>query len=98
MTTKLVSDTELSRGWLLNGKCLSGTAVCFELARQARLLQYNNYGDRDLYVTGDLSKNDVVTQAMIVVPRCRVSQLRTKKGLTKVFYNVRSWPASEAES
>ncbi|XP_017220184.1 uncharacterized protein LOC108197164 [Daucus carota subsp. sativus] len=27
-----------------------------------------------------------------------VSQLRTKKGLTKVFYNVGSWPASEAES
>ncbi|KAL8232950.1 hypothetical protein R6Q57_002728 [Mikania cordata] len=39
---------------------------CFESVRQAGLLQYRN---RDLYVTGDLYDNDVVTPAMIIVPR-----------------------------
>ncbi|KAL1816908.1 uncharacterized protein LOC108222005 [Daucus carota subsp. sativus] len=44
---------------------------CFESARQAGLLRYSYSQDRDLYVTGDLYQNDVVTPAMIVVPRRR---------------------------
>ncbi|MBA0741700.1 hypothetical protein Gogos_014832 [Gossypium gossypioides] len=47
---------------------------CFESARQAGLLRYSYSEDRDLYVAGDLYDNDVVTPAMIVVPR------RRKKG------------------
>lgn len=46
---------------------------CFESARQAGLLRYSYSEDRDLYVAGDLYENDVVTPAMIVVPRRRVS-------------------------
>ncbi|GJQ98847.1 hypothetical protein Tco_0521832 [Tanacetum coccineum] len=42
---------------------------CFETARQAGLLRYSYSEDRDLYVTGDLYDNNVVTPAMIVVPR-----------------------------
>lgn len=45
---------------------------CFETARQAGLLRYSYSEDRDLYVAGDLYQNDVVTPAMIVVPRRRV--------------------------
>ncbi|KAJ6687133.1 hypothetical protein OIU79_016795 [Salix purpurea] len=48
---------------------------CFESARQAGLLRYSYSEDRDLYVAGDLYENDVVTPAMIVVPR------RRKKGV-----------------
>ncbi|CAH9093964.1 unnamed protein product [Cuscuta europaea] len=44
---------------------------CFESARQAGLLRYSYSEDRDLYVTGDLYENDVVTPTMIVVPRRR---------------------------
>ncbi|RDX85219.1 hypothetical protein CR513_33622, partial [Mucuna pruriens] len=46
---------------------------CFESARQAGLLRcsYSESEDRDLYVTGDLYENNVVTPAMIVVPRRR---------------------------
>ncbi|KAG8388867.1 hypothetical protein BUALT_Bualt02G0169700 [Buddleja alternifolia] len=45
---------------------------CFESARQAGMFRYNSYSDdRDLYVAGDLYENDVVTPAMIVVPRRR---------------------------
>lgn len=46
---------------------------CFESARQAGLLRYSysESEDRDLYVAGDLYENDVVTPAMIVVPRRR---------------------------
>ncbi|KAI3667889.1 hypothetical protein L6452_42959 [Arctium lappa] len=46
---------------------------CFESARQAGFIDYG-YGfpeDRDLYVAGDLYENNVVTPAMIVVPRRR---------------------------
>ncbi|RYR48984.1 hypothetical protein Ahy_A07g035206 [Arachis hypogaea] len=47
---------------------------CFETAREAGWLPYS-YSDQsevgDLYVTGDLYANDVVTPAMIVVPRTR---------------------------
>ncbi|CAI9107297.1 OLC1v1006622C1 [Oldenlandia corymbosa var. corymbosa] len=45
---------------------------CFESATQAGLLRYSYSEDRDLYVAGDLYQNDVVTPAMIVVPRRRV--------------------------
>lgn len=48
---------------------------CFESARQAGLLRYSYSGDRDLYVAGDLYENDVVTPAVIVVPRRRVSSI-----------------------
>ncbi|KAJ0111275.1 hypothetical protein Patl1_03110 [Pistacia atlantica] len=44
---------------------------CFESAREAGLLRYSYSEDRDLYVAGDLYQNDVVTPAMIVVPRKR---------------------------
>lgn len=46
---------------------------CFETARQVGLLRYSYSEERDLYVTGDLYENNVVTPAMIVVPRRRVS-------------------------
>ncbi|GMP90216.1 hypothetical protein CsSME_00041445 [Camellia sinensis var. sinensis] len=46
---------------------------CFESARQPGLHRYSYSEDRDLYVSGDLYQNDVVTPAMIVVPRRRVS-------------------------
>ncbi|GFQ00144.1 hypothetical protein PHJA_002158400 [Phtheirospermum japonicum] len=44
---------------------------CFESATQAGLFRYSYSEDRDLYVAGDLYENDVVTPAMIVVPRHR---------------------------
>ncbi|KAL8516548.1 hypothetical protein ACS0TY_014987 [Phlomoides rotata] len=44
---------------------------CFESAKQAGLLRYSYSEDRDLYVAGDLYENDVVTPAVIVVPRNR---------------------------
>ncbi|KAG8371676.1 hypothetical protein BUALT_Bualt13G0113100 [Buddleja alternifolia] len=44
---------------------------CFESATQAGLLRYRYSEDRDLYVAGDLYENDVVTPAVIVVPRRR---------------------------
>ncbi|KAK4573474.1 hypothetical protein RGQ29_031435 [Quercus rubra] len=44
---------------------------CFESARQAGLLRYSYSEERDLYVAGDLYENNVVTPAMIVVPRRR---------------------------
>lgn len=48
---------------------------CFERARQARLLRCTYAEDRDLYAAGDLyDHNDVVTPAMILVPRRRVKQ------------------------
>ncbi|XP_059306886.1 uncharacterized protein LOC132058375 [Lycium ferocissimum] len=42
---------------------------CFESARQVDLLRYSYSEDRDLYVAGDLYQNDILTPAMIVVPR-----------------------------
>ncbi|XP_076920892.1 uncharacterized protein LOC143582146 [Bidens hawaiensis] len=44
---------------------------CFESARQAGFIGYGYPQDRDLYVAGDLYENNVVTPAMIVVPRRR---------------------------
>ncbi|KAB1224148.1 hypothetical protein CJ030_MR2G024416 [Morella rubra] len=44
---------------------------CFESARQAGLLRYSYSEESDLYVAGDLYENNVVTPAMIVVPRRR---------------------------
>ncbi|PPS11292.1 hypothetical protein GOBAR_AA09355 [Gossypium barbadense] len=49
---------------------------CFESARQAGLLRYSYSEDRDLYVAGDLYDNDVVTPAMIVVPRRRINDVK----------------------
>lgn len=48
---------------------------CFESARQAGMVRYSYCEDRDLYVAGDLYENDVVTPAMIVVPRHRVRSI-----------------------
>ncbi|GMH30975.1 hypothetical protein Nepgr_032818 [Nepenthes gracilis] len=45
---------------------------CFESAREAGLLRYSYSEDRDLYVAGDLYENDIVTPAVIVVPRRRI--------------------------
>ncbi|KAK8711751.1 hypothetical protein V6N13_147018 [Hibiscus sabdariffa] len=55
---------------------------CFESARQTGLLRYSYSEDRDLYVAGDLYDNDVVTPAMIVVPRRRtkVRESNAKQG------------------
>ncbi|WOG95083.1 hypothetical protein DCAR_0314385 [Daucus carota subsp. sativus] len=52
---------------------------CFESARQAGLLRYSYSEDRDLYVAGDLYQNDIVTPAMIVVPRRRTKAAAGKK-------------------
>ncbi|CAA2965078.1 uncharacterized protein LOC111393767 isoform X2 [Olea europaea var. sylvestris] len=56
---------------------------CFESTRQAGVFR-NSYSDedRDLYVAGDLYENDIVTPAMIVVPRSRakVGYPREKEG------------------
>ncbi|KAK3001862.1 hypothetical protein RJ639_022131, partial [Escallonia herrerae] len=60
---------------------------CFESARQAGLLRYSYSEDRDLYVAGDLYQNDVVTPAMIVVPR-RTAKARypnAKQGKKKAW-------------
>lgn len=59
---------------------------CFETARQTGLLRYSYAEDRDLYVAGDLYENDVVTPAMIVVPRKKVRQLRAKQLLFFFFF------------
>ncbi|XP_012466074.1 uncharacterized protein LOC105784697 [Gossypium raimondii] len=55
---------------------------CFETARPTGMLRYSYSEDRDLYVAGDLYENDVVTPAMIVVPRRRnkVGQTHSKEG------------------
>ncbi|KAJ8899501.1 hypothetical protein K2173_018475 [Erythroxylum novogranatense] len=66
---------------------------CFESAGQAGMLRYSYSEDRDLYVTGDVYENDVVTPAMIVVPRRR-TKLR-KPPSDKEVKNQQSWePAS----
>lgn len=63
---------------------------CFESARQAGLLRYSyseSEQDRDLYVAGDLYENDVVTPAMIVVPRRRVSS-KTSPPFSSIMSNA----------
>lgn len=64
---------------------------CFESARQAGLLRYSysESEDRDLYVTGDLYENDVVTPAMIVVPRRRVCFYVLFLNFSLVFFFLR---------
>ncbi|KAL2336755.1 hypothetical protein Fmac_011201 [Flemingia macrophylla] len=60
---------------------------CFESARQAGLLRcsYSDQSEnRDLYVTGDLYENNVVTPAMIVVPRRRAEVLDQHEKETKL--------------
>ncbi|KAL7586926.1 uncharacterized protein LOC111900115 isoform X1 [Lactuca sativa] len=47
---------------------------CFESARQAGLIRCSYSGDRDLYVAGDLYENNIVTPAIIVAPRRRVTR------------------------
>ncbi|KAK8701881.1 hypothetical protein V6N13_020259 [Hibiscus sabdariffa] len=66
---------------------------CFESARQAGLLRYSYSEDRDLYVAGDLYDNDVVTPAMIVVPRRRTKVRRSnvKEGKRQ------SWESSDVK-
>ncbi|GMI69200.1 hypothetical protein like AT5G48500 [Hibiscus trionum] len=66
---------------------------CFESARQPGLLRYSYSEDRDLYVAGNLYENDVVTPAMIVVPRKRTKVRRShvKEG------RKQSWEASDVK-
>ncbi|KAK8506019.1 hypothetical protein V6N13_002674 [Hibiscus sabdariffa] len=66
---------------------------CFESARQTGLLRYGYSEDRDLYVAGDLYENDVVTPAMIVVPRKRTKarQSHVKEG------EKQSWEVSDGK-
>ncbi|MCD7452266.1 hypothetical protein HAX54_016098 [Datura stramonium] len=59
---------------------------CFETARQAAgLFHYRYSQDSDLYVTGDLYQNHIVTPTMIVVPR------RKKKGSYKEGGRKEGW-------
>ncbi|KAI9120029.1 hypothetical protein K1719_008998 [Acacia pycnantha] len=57
---------------------------CFESATQAGFFRCtfsdhsSDQDHRDLYVAGDLYQNDVVTPAMIVVPRKRKTKVREK--------------------
>ncbi|KAF3435893.1 hypothetical protein FNV43_RR22985 [Rhamnella rubrinervis] len=69
---------------------------CFESARQAGLLRYSyseSDQDRDLYVAGDLYENDVVTPAMIVVPRRKT---KTRHGHVKEAKNQK-WVATNVD-
>ncbi|GAV70748.1 AvrRpt-cleavage domain-containing protein [Cephalotus follicularis] len=66
---------------------------CFESARQAGLLRYSYSEDRDLYVAGDLYENDVVTPAMIVVPRRRTKIRDRKKQQNWVVSDVKEPPS-----
>ncbi|OAY32897.1 uncharacterized protein LOC110630405 isoform X2 [Manihot esculenta] len=67
---------------------------CFESAREGGLIRYSYSEDRDLYVAGDLYENDVVTPAMIVVPRRRakVRQSRVKEERKK---QQKSWVVND---
>ncbi|XP_017644237.1 uncharacterized protein LOC108484849 [Gossypium arboreum] len=67
---------------------------CFETARQTGLLRYSYSEDRDLYVAGDLYENDVVTPAMIVVPRKKkkVGESHVKEG------KKQRWEVSEEKA
>ncbi|KAK4781953.1 hypothetical protein SAY86_016055 [Trapa natans] len=62
--------------------CYDGLPItqCFDTASRqpaaTDLLRYSYSHDRDLYVAGDLYANDVVTPAMIVVPRRRRRKVR----------------------
>ncbi|KAK0590684.1 hypothetical protein LWI29_030385 [Acer saccharum] len=73
---------------------------CFDSARQAGLLRYSYSEDRDLYVAGDLYDNDVVTPAMIVVPRSRTkgSDHQTRDGKKQSKWTVVSDVKEDQES
>ncbi|KAF4367564.1 hypothetical protein CsatB_024797 [Cannabis sativa] len=68
---------------------------CFESARQAGLLRYSYSEDRDLYVTGDLYENDVVTPAMIVVPRRRTKARDSCHEKEAKQHEYQSWVSDE---
>ncbi|KAF5446482.1 hypothetical protein F2P56_032109 [Juglans regia] len=61
---------------------------CFESARQAGLLRYSYSEERDLYVAGDLYENNVVTPAMIVVPRRRTKVREPKEDKKKSWVSA----------
>ncbi|BAT84230.1 hypothetical protein VIGAN_04154200 [Vigna angularis var. angularis] len=69
---------------------------CFETARQAGLLRcsYSESEDRDLYVTGDLYENNVVTPAMIVVPRRRKKVFDQHERETK----LKNWISDDVDN
>uniref|UniRef100_A0A2P2N2Q5 RIN4 pathogenic type III effector avirulence factor Avr cleavage site domain-containing protein n=1 Tax=Rhizophora mucronata TaxID=61149 RepID=A0A2P2N2Q5_RHIMU len=67
---------------------------CFESARQAGLFRYSYSEDRDLYVAGDLYENDVVTPAMIVVPRRRE---KARNPNAKEGKKERTWTVDDAK-
>ncbi|XP_009773179.1 uncharacterized protein LOC107759784 isoform X2 [Nicotiana tabacum] len=64
---------------------------CFESARQADLFRYSYSNDRDLYVAGDLYQNDIVTPAMIVVPRRKRKASSNEVGGKKEAWVVRDY-------
>ncbi|XP_054784838.1 uncharacterized protein LOC129291490 [Prosopis cineraria] len=59
---------------------------CFESATQGGFFRYtfsdSDHQDRDLYVAGDLYQNDVVTPAMIVVPRPTKTKVKKRQAET----------------
>ncbi|KAJ4847955.1 hypothetical protein Tsubulata_012166 [Turnera subulata] len=67
---------------------------CFESARQAGLLRYTYSEDRDLYVAGDLYENDLVTPAVIVVPRRRA---KVRHPRVKEEKKQQSWAVSDVK-
>ncbi|KVI11532.1 uncharacterized protein LOC112508013 [Cynara cardunculus var. scolymus] len=52
---------------------------CFESATQPGLISCSYTEDRDLYVAGDLYRNNIVTPAIIVAPRRRGYTKEVKK-------------------
>ncbi|KAA8550546.1 hypothetical protein F0562_002230 [Nyssa sinensis] len=66
----------------------------FESAAQPGLLRHSCSEDRDLYVAGDLYENDVVTPAMIAVPRRRAkAHYRHVEEAKKEAWEVKETPS-----
>ncbi|CAK9188570.1 unnamed protein product [Ilex paraguariensis] len=79
---------------------------CFESARQAGLHRHSSSEDRDLDIDGDMYQNDVVTPAIIVLPRrrakARYPQVKEAKKEAWVVcncdYDVKEPPSPVPES
>ncbi|XP_059283224.1 uncharacterized protein LOC132036843 [Lycium ferocissimum] len=69
---------------------------CFESARQVDLLRYSYSEDRDLYVAGDLYQNDILTPAMIVVPR-RKRKVTSNEAVGKKAGTEEGWVMCNCE-
>lgn len=59
-----------------------------------RCSNYSESEERDLYVTGDLYENNVVTPAMIVVPRRRANVVDQHEKETK----LKNWISDDVDS